>query len=154
MAQHSHCARRAFTLIELLVSIAIIGVVVAIILPGVQQVRESARRAHCRNNLRQLGLALNNYESMHNRYPPGTILSLKDSSIYATALVMLMPHFEQGNLAALLDNNRPWHMQRADVARTVIPLLNCPSNNKPNPVRITGFAAMKVPVGDTFGTTD
>ena len=65
--------RTGFTLIELVVVIAIIAVLVALVLPAVQQARESARRTQCRNNLKQIGLALSNYHSTHNIFPPGIL---------------------------------------------------------------------------------
>src|SRR5271166_5939994 len=93
--------RRGFTLIELLVVIAIISVLIALLLPAVQSAREAARRAQCVNNLKQLGLAIMNYESSNGCFPPGAIqwqISPYDCSVpirqYGMFL-MVMPFMEQ-----------------------------------------------------------
>lgn len=91
-------ARRGLTLVELLVVIAIIGVLVAILLPAVQAARESARRAHCQNNLRQQALAIHSYHGAVRRLPPTRIADHK-----ATWLVLILPYIEQSAFFAEWD---------------------------------------------------
>lgn len=84
--------RRGFTLIELLVVIAIIAILIALLLPAVQQAREAARRTQCRNNLKQMGLALHNYHDVYDAFPPGTRFSTNYGMSW---YVSILPYCEQ-----------------------------------------------------------
>jgi prepilin-type N-terminal cleavage/methylation domain-containing protein/prepilin-type processing-associated H-X9-DG protein len=94
--------KSGFTLVELLVVIAIIGILVALLLPAIQAAREASRRSQCSNNLKQMSLALHNYESSHKLYPPGrmgcdgacTPMNGPDTSLF----VMMLPYIEQQQL--------------------------------------------------------
>lgn len=95
----THRARdsRAFTLVELLVVIAIIGILVALLLPAIQAAREAARRAQCQNNLKQIGVALHNFEGT-NRVYPASYVGVPGSPGNWSAQVLLLPYLEQGSM--------------------------------------------------------
>lgn len=97
-------ASSGFTLVELLVVIAIIGVLVALLLPAVQAARESARRMSCQNNMKQLGLAIHNYESTHKSFPPGGQPAPGTSNNYGVSwLAIILPYTEQGSIYDKMD---------------------------------------------------
>ncbi len=90
--------RKAFTLVELLVVIAVIGILIAMLLPAVQQVREAARRITCTNNLRQLSMAVTNYHSSHFKFPPGSVIGQG-----AGWSAFILDQLDQGNIAQSID---------------------------------------------------
>ncbi|HXT57532.1 MAG TPA: DUF1559 domain-containing protein, partial [Pirellulales bacterium] len=141
------CTKRtAFTLVELLVVIAIIGILIALLLPAVQAAREAARRSQCTNNLKQLGIALQNFEQMRKSLPTGTTSQTyaPDPTIPAnfyrwSAFAHLTPFLEQTAVYNILDLSVPLYggpsqgyavmpvNQKA--VQIVVPLFLCPSDN-------------------------
>ena len=168
--EHNQNRSRGFTLIELLVVIAIIAILVALLLPAVQQAREAARRSSCKNNLKQLGLALHNYHDSHNVFPPATInAGLQNCQNHIpgggpilnhTCYQMLLPYLEQGPLydrynfsqssavgAHSSCSSNSWFVlptvRQQDVAISQVPGFVCPSD--PGRQRGTGSSATYYP---------
>src|SRR5579872_185409 len=167
--------RLGFTLIELLVVIAIIAVLVSLLLPAVQQAREAARRTQCKNNLKQIGLALHNYEGSFQVFPQARNVTAPDptapsgSGQYgASAFTVILPYLEQESLYQRIDVTRSAlasvNMPPANPAySTPLPVFLCPSSPGSPTVDYTPELAnsfgnfgitLTVPNGLIFGRTD
>lgn len=129
--RHRSDRPRGFTLIELLVVMIIIAILIGLLLPAVQRAREAARRTSCSNNLKQIGIAVMNYEAAQRAWPkqatfpqPGVKFQEKRGSW----ITQTLPYFEQGNVFIRYDQTLDWHNVANEVpVMAGIPLLNCPS---------------------------
>jgi prepilin-type N-terminal cleavage/methylation domain-containing protein/prepilin-type processing-associated H-X9-DG protein len=152
----SHPRRRAFTLIELLVVIAIIAVLIALLLPAVQAAREAARRSQCVNNLKQIGLALHNYHSVHDTFPPGAVMAYGNviggpdyfnSWNNWSASALLLPYLEQKsvydainfNISALYPSYFLLTIANDTMYNMRVASFMCPSDPESGRVRINNY---------------
>ena len=142
-------ASRGFTLIELLVVIAIIAVLVALLLPAVQAAREAARRSQCCNNLMQIGIALQNYESSHEVFPPGVVNQTgpvldQPKGYHFGILVRILPYCDMRNIYNHFNMNVGLYETQNITTRTVlVRSYLCPSDNglsrNPNDIALSNY---------------
>ncbi|MEW4565430.1 DUF1559 domain-containing protein [Bremerella sp. JC770] len=131
----SRANRNGFTLVELLVVIAIIGVLIALLLPAVQQAREAARRMQCTNNLKQIGLALHNHHDTYGVFPAGAVPSENNTNRYGPSFfVYLLPYLEQNSLYEQTNRaNNTWNSSpnRELYEELELDFVVCPSSPVP-----------------------
>ena len=125
-------ARPGFTLIELLVVIAIIAILIGLLLPAVQKVREAAARTECSNNLKQFGLAFHNYHDSHRKLPPSFVIAVDGRGQILNAQAwgpFILPYIEQDNLAKRYNYNVPYAIpSNQAVIQAKIKIMTCPSS--------------------------
>jgi len=155
-----HSRRAAFTLIELLVVIAIIAILIGLLLPAVQKVREAAARAKCQNNLKQLGIGCHAYEGVRGSFPIGQELRAGSTTTRTTFFIELLPFIEQSAVHARWDFNNPANNTNAvaanSLAATMVPNFVCPSDvfaENPFNLPATGatFSPAQTASGNPFG---
>lgn len=144
--------KKGFTLVELLVVIAIIGILIAMLLPAVQAVREAARRATCLNNLRQMGLAMHNYESAYMALPESRPFDLVGNRMSWS--IVVLDYIEQGNLANLYNKNLKWNTgSNVAAGQTILPFFICQSS-PPGTARFPAWGTSSNVDGVVMGPSD
>ena len=143
--------RSAFTLVELLVVIAIIGILVALLLPAVQKARDAARRVQCQNNIKNLGLALLNYESANRELPPSSVWPFEtrpgdrsNVELGPNWVILILPNMEEQALYDSMDLEQPINSTINEIARSKsIPTMICPSDPRSG-IAFQGSATSRV----------
>ena len=149
---------KGFTLVELLVVIAIIGTLVGLLLPAIQAARESARSSQCKNNMRQLSLAVLNYESSTKHLPPGAEVDLDVTETGNNGSWgvhgRILPYLEQANLYAKVDLSKAWDFQEA-IDGLKVPIFGCPTDYRSDELRDPGKGKVRLyptTYGFNYGT--
>jgi prepilin-type N-terminal cleavage/methylation domain-containing protein len=151
--------KRGFTLVELLVVLSIIGLLVGLLLPAVQMARETARKSQCANNIRNIGIALHNFEEVYRTLPAG---SERYQGTFHAWSSRILPYIEQSTIFSQIDFKVPWDAGAANIAASKhsVPIYVCPSSLKEFAGKqdfggISGTSLLNLPAGtgpfDAFG---
>jgi prepilin-type N-terminal cleavage/methylation domain-containing protein len=148
--------RSGFTLLELLVVLGIIAILLALLLPAVQKVREAANRLSCQNNLRQFGLAMHNYHNAMEHLPPGITTWANGEDAAHTGFTFMLPYLEQDNVFKQFNLTQQWYLRANYTAVAYeIPVFYCPSNRTHGSMNLTEpIYAWGGAMPPTVGSTD
>jgi prepilin-type N-terminal cleavage/methylation domain-containing protein len=136
-------SRRAFTLAELLVVLAILGLLMGLLVPAVQRVREASSRTQCANHLKQIALALHTYEDQHRCLPPSRL-----DNFGATWAGLVLPYLEQRSVYDAWDLSKSYYAQTPDARETPLAVFFCPTRRRPDvSLSVSGNGPAGVPAG-------
>lgn len=134
--------KRGFTLVEFFVVLAIIALLVALLFPARRNAREAARRTQCKNNIKQIGLALHNYQDTYGVLPPAYTTDADGKPLHSWR-TLILPYIEQKALYDRIDLSKPWNdPANVEISKTVVPVYQCPSTtSEPGQTTYLGVVA-------------